>query len=441
MRLKYFYLSILLLVSIQAGASPEIQHWQTSKGAAVFFVEANELPIVDIQIMFDAGGARDPQAKKGLAMLTNSLLNEAAAGLDADAISYEFERLGAIYSASSGYDSATVSLRSLSDKQKLTTALANLKRVISSPDFPDKVLERQRKRILIGIQRKQQSPAALASDAFYTAIYNKHPYAFPNEGTQESITAIQRDDVVAFYNKHYTARNAVIAIVGDLDKQQAEVLAEEMTQALHKGSTLEPIPAVEPLTAGDEIRIRHDSTQVHILLGQPGNKRGDPYYFPFYVGYHVLGCGGMVSRIFEEIREKRGLSYSAYSYFSPMREYGPFLAGLQTRADQAEEALSVLRENIRVFIENGPTASELEASKKNITGGFPLRLGSNSKILGYIAMIGFYGLPLDYLDTFTANVEAVTIEQIKDAFRRRLQPDKMVTVMVGPVNASAEQAN
>lgn len=439
MRAKYYYLSVLLLVSIQAVAGPNIQHWQTSKGAAVFFVEAHELPIVDIQIMFDAGSARDPQAKKGLAMLTNGLLDEAAAGLDADAISYEFERLGAIYGASTGYDSASVSLRSLADKQKLAIALANLKRVISSPDFPAKVLERQRKRILIGIQRKQQSPAALASDAFYAAIYNKHPYAFPNEGTEQSINAIQRDDVVAFYNKHYTARNAVIAIVGDLDKQQAEVLAEDLTQALHKGNKLEPIPVVESLTASDVIKIQHNSVQVHILLGQPGNKRGDPDYFPLYVGNHVLGGGGMISRIFAEIREKRGLSYSAYSYFSPMREYGPFLAGLQTKADQAEEALGLLRENIRRFIENGPTASELEASKKNITGGFPLRLGSNSKILGYIGMIGFYGLPLDYLDTFMANVEAVTIEQIKDAFGRRLQPDKMVTIMVGPVEASAEQ--
>jgi zinc protease len=145
----------------------------------------------------------------------------------------------------------------------------------------------------------------------------------------------------------------------------------------------------------------------------------------------VLGGGGMVSRLFEEIREKRGLSYSAYSYFSPMRFNGPFLAGLQTKSDQVDEALSVLMENINSYIETGPTEEELIASKKNITGGYPLRIDSNSKILSYLVVIAYYKLPLDYLDTFNANVEAVTIEQIKDAFNRRVTPDKLVTVMVG----------
>ncbi|MEE8234363.1 MAG: insulinase family protein, partial [Gammaproteobacteria bacterium] len=155
-------------------------------------------------------------------------------------------------------------------------------------------------------------------------------------------------------------------------------------------------------------------------------------YFPLYVGNHVLGGGGMVSRLFEEIREKRGLSYSANSYFSPMRENGTFMASLQTRTDQVEEALTVLRDNLKIFIKHGPTEAELEASKKNITGGFPLRLDSNSKIIGYIGMIGFYGLPMNYLETFRAKVNAVTVDQIKNAFKRRLSPETFVTVMVGP---------
>jgi len=181
------------------------------------------------------------------------------------------------------------------------------------------------------------------------------------------------------------------------------------------------------------IQIDHPSTQTHVLLGQTGLRRGDADYFPLYVGNHVLGGGGMVSRLFQEIREKRGLSYSANSYFSPMREKGPFTASLQTRTDQTEEALSVLQEQLKIFIDDGPTKAELEASKKNITGGFPLRLASNSKIIGYIGMIGFYDLPNDYLETFNARVSAVTVDQIKDAFKRRLSPDKFVTVMVGPV--------
>ena len=200
-----------------------------------------------------------------------------------------------------------------------------------------------------------------------------------------------------------------------------------------------PLPAVRRLEQDREIRIEHPSSQVHILLGQPGIRRGDPDYFPLYVGNHILGGGGFVSRLYEEVREKRGLSYGAYSYFSPRRGLGPFTASLQTRADQQAQALQVMRETIRAFIERGPTPEELEAAQKNISGGFPLRLDSNSKILGYIAMIGFYDLPLNYLDTFIDKVNAVTIEEIRDAFKRRLHPERFVTVLVGPTGSAAEE--
>ena len=166
-------------------------------------------------------------------------------------------------------------------------------------------------------------------------------------------------------------------------------------------------------------------------MGAPGMRRGDPDYFPLYVGNHVLGGGGLVSRLHEEVREQRGLSYSVNSYFSPMEQNGPYLLSLQTRNDQVDEALAVMRETLEEFVDKGPTEKELIASKKNITGGFPLRIESNSKILDYITMIGFYDLPLDYLETFNASVMAVTREQIVDAYQRRVSPDTMVTIIVG----------
>ena len=295
-------------------------------------------------------------------------------------------------------------------------------------------MERQKQRTLIGIESKRQSPGDIARDAYQAAIYQDHPYARPTEGTQESIASLDRADIVQFHRDHYGARNARLVIVGDLDREQATALAEELTAGLAQGQAQGPLPAVEPLEQGRALRIEHPSSQVHILLGQPGVKRGDPDYFPLYVGNHILGGGGFVSRLYDEIREKRGLSYGAYSYFAPRREAGPFTASLQTRGGQEEQALQVMQETIRAFIEQGPSAEELEAAKKNITGGFPLRLDSNGKILGYIAMIAFYGLPLDYLDTFIERVNGVTVEQIRDAFRRRLQPDRFITVMVGPVS-------
>ena len=432
-------LSALLLFGGQiAWATPDLRNWQTGTGSRVWFVESRELPMVDVRLIFDAGAAREPAGKNGLAALVNGLLDEGADGLDATDISFEFERLGAQYSAASGYDYASVSLRSLTDPALLAPALLNLRRVVTAPAFPARAVERQKQRTRIGIERKRQSPGDIARDAYQAAIYRDHPYAHPSAGTQESVASLGRADVVNFHRNYYSAGNARLVIVGDLDEEQAIALAEELTAGLARGQAQGPLPAVEPLEQGKTIRIEHPSSQVHILLGQPGVKRGDPDYFPLYVGNHVLGGGGFVSRLYDEIREKRGLSYGAYSYFAPRREAGPFTASLQTRGGQEDRALQVMLETIREFIGQGPTPEELEAAKKNIGGGFPLRLDSNGKILGYIAMIAFYELPPDYLDTFIEKVNGVTLEQVREAFQRRLQPEHFITVMVGPVSGDSD---
>jgi len=191
------------------------------------------------------------------------------------------------------------------------------------------------------------------------------------------------------------------------------------------------LPPVSALAAGSTRIIAHPASQSHILIGAPGMRRDDPDYFPLYVGNYVLGGGGFVSRITEEVRNKRGLAYSAYSYFSPLEQRGPFLIGLQTKREQAQEALSVVQKTLRRFLASGPTEEELKAAKQNIIGSFPLRIDSNRKILEYLALIGFYRLPLTYLEDFGRHVDRVTVADIKSAFARRIDPDKMVTVVVG----------
>lgn len=427
-------LLMLLLFVTTVHATPQIQYWQTEKGVRIYFVEAHELPMVDVQMLFDAGSGRDG-GKPGLALLTSSLLADGAGGLNADGISQEFENIGAVFGSSASADSASVSLRVLSDADKLESAIANLKRVITQPDFPADAFERNRNRTVTGIRQKQQSPAALANDAFFSAIYGDHPYALPEEGTEESLQAITIKDIKAFHHQYYVASNAIIAMVGNLTRLQAEQLVFNLTDGLAMGTKAELLKEVKPLSSANTVRIDHPSTQTHILVGQPGIKRADPDLFPLYVGNHVLGGGGLVSRLFEEIREKRGLSYSTYSYFMPMMQAGPFMAGLQTRTDQADAALALLNEQLRLFVETGPTEAELESAKQNLTGGFALRIDSNKDILGYLAMIGFYELPLDYLDTYNDKIMNVTTEQIRNAFRRKLSTDKLVTVMVGPMPA------
>ena len=429
-----------LCFAVSALASPDIEYWTTDKGADVYYVHAPELPMVDIQIVFDAGSTRDADSL-GIAMLTNSLLAEGANGEDADTISNGFESLGAIYAADVGYDSASLQLRSLTDAELLTEAIENFKKVISTPDFPNDALERKRSQMLIAIKAKEQSPGAIAKDAFMSAIYQSHPYGKPSEGNEASIKSIKREDIVSFYRKYYTAKNSMIAIVGAIDRKTAEQISEDIVNALQDGKKAVPLSKVNKLDVSKNIFIEYPSVQTHILVGQPGVKRGDADYFPLYVGNHILGGGGMVSRLFEEVREKRGLSYSAYSYFSPMRFKGPFIAGLQTKTDQSDEAISVVLENIKNYIELGPTEEELISAKKNIIGGFPLRVDSNSKILNYVVVVGYYKLPLDYLRTFNSNVEAVTIEHIKDAFKRRLTVDNLVTVKVGTSTNNKNKEN
>ena len=418
------------LISTTANANPDIEHWRTANGTRVYFVPAPELPIVDMRIIFNAGAARD-EDDPGAAIMTNGLMAEGAGGLNADQLAEQFESIGAQFGNSAQRDMAVLSLRTLSEKKVFDAAVKTLTTILTQPDFPKKAFERERSRLLTTLKRHKQSPGTQADEAFYKAVFAKHPYNGQPTGTEAGIKGLNTKKLKTFYEKYYVGSNAVLAIVGDLSRADAEKLAERLMAKLPEGQAAADLPQVDALTTGNEIRINHPSAQTHILVGQPGMKRGDPDYFTLYVGNHMLGGSGLVARLSNEIREKRGLAYSTYSYFMPMRENGPYTFGLQTKNESAEEALKVLHETIGKFINEGPTAEELDASKKNITGGFPLRISSNKKIIDYIGMIGFYQLPMDYLDTFNERVQAVTVEDIKKAYQKRIHLDKMVTVMVG----------
>jgi zinc protease len=419
---------IMLCWSGLAAALPQIEHWQTTNGARVYFVAAHELPMVDIRVVFDAGSARD--TVPGVASLTAGLLAEGAGSLDADAIAERFDALGARFGANASRDNINVSLRSLTDPALLQPAVDTLALLLRAPSFPADAFERERNRTLVALRAQEQSPGALADRAFHQALYGEHPYARPTLGTTASVTALTRDDVLTHYRHYFMGRNAIVVIVGDLNRTAAEILSETVAGRLPPGSVPPPLPEVAP-ALGDTVHVAHPSSQTHILLGQPVLSRGDPDYFALYVGNHILGGSGLVSRISDEVREKRGLAYSAYSYFLPLRRPGPFQIGAQTKTASVAETLAVLRDTLERYLAVGPTPDELVAAQKNITGGFPLNIDSNSDIAGYLAMMAFYDLPLDYLDRFIERVNAVTVGQIHDAFRRRVDPTRLVTVTVG----------
>ena len=420
----------LLSVSGVAQAAPKIEHWTTSNGLRVYYVHAPELPMLDLRLQFDAGSARDG-AKPGLAMLTAQMLDTGAAGLSEDQLAEQFESVGAQFSASASMDMTAISLRTITLEKPQQTALDLWLKVITQPDFPQPAFERIQKLTLVALQGEKQDPESLANKAFYKALYGDHPYGQPANGTESSIPALKVADLKAFYQQYYVAKNGLLAMVGAVERAQAEALAEKIAAALPAGAAAAPIPEVKPLTEAKTVKIPYPSAQAHILIGQIGNKRGDADFYTLYMGNQVLGGSGFASRLMKEVRTKRGLSYSVYSYFAPCAQLGVFELGLQTKLEQTDEALKVARDTLQQFQQEGATAEELEAAKKDITGGFPLRTANNSQIVEYVGMIGFYQLPLDYLDTFTSKVNALSSEAITEAFKRRVQPDKMVTVIVG----------
>jgi len=414
--------------------SVDIKQWQTKNGVKVLYVYAPELPLLDVNVVFDAGSVRDSD-KPGIATLTNGLLSHGSKlgkkTLTVDDISERFENVGARFSASATKDYAALKLRTLTDEKWLSQSVTTLRSIINAPVFELKELERTRKQLLVAIEGRKQSPDTIIKELFYKKLYGEHPYANPSIGTIESIKKMTRRDLMDFYKKYYVAKNALVTIVGNVGERKAIQLAEQLTGDLPVGKKAAVLSAVKDISAASSIHKEFPSSQTHIMMGQPGVHRKDKDYFTLYVANHILGGSGFGSRIMEEIREKRGLAYSSYSYFIPMLKRGPFIIGMQTSNKQTNEAMLVLKNTLAEFVNEGPNEEELLHSKKNITGGFPLRVDSNKDISNYLTVIGFYDLPLDYLKIFNQRINAVTLAQIKDALKRRIDPDKMLAVTVG----------
>ncbi len=423
---------LIVLFAGPAAALPSIETWTTPAGARVFFVENHDLPILDVSVDFSAGSSFDRREKSGAAALTQYMLRFGADGLTEDQIANRIADVGAQLSGRFDLDRGGLGVRTLASVREREAAIEVLAQVLQSPSFPPDIVEREKTRIVAGLKESDTKPETIAAKAFYANVYGDHPYAMPASGTPETVSGIRRDDLLEFYRAHYNAPRAVVAIMGDVTRGEADAIARRLTDGLPKApADGTPLPAVTPLTKAAENRITHPATQSHILMGAPGMRRDDPDYFALFVGNYVLGGGGFVSRFTEEVRSKRGLAYSVYSTFNPLRFEGPFQIGLQTKKEQSGEALDVVRVTLKEFIASGPTEQELRAAKQNIVGSFPLRVDSNKKIHDYLALIGYYDLPLDYLNEFPKNVQRVTAEDVKRAFAKRVNPNALVTVVVG----------
>ena len=451
------------LVLSQAQAEPQrIQQFTTAQGIPVWFVQANNIPMVDLAIDIDAGSRWDPQGLEGLSSLTTDIASRAVTeigdrpALNEEALGKAMARLAIQRSESTTSDRVTLKFRFLSDPSVVAPASLLIAQQLARPAFETSTFDRERDRSLAALKDQLTQPQSLATRALWHSIYRGHPYG--RNPTIASLRGIQAQDLRGFYERFWLPSRMTVSMVGDLSLDQARSLLDQIfnplvasvaqrenaasgsvdTSPTVKASTrnrAEPrwpkaLPAV-PWTEGRRLNINHPASQAHIWLGLPLMARGEHAdYFPMLVANHILGGGGFTSRLTHEVREKRGLSYSVFSAFQPQAQTGPFFIGLQTSRDNAEQALVIVRQTLMDFIENGPTREELEAAKKNLAGGFALRLDTNRKLLDNLSQMAFYKLSPDYLDNWTKSIQSVTSAQVRDVLHRRLRMDRLNTVVV-----------
>jgi zinc protease len=430
---------IIFIFSGSIFAQVTIQHWVHPSGANIFLVETKSLPMVDLQIDWQAGAVHVPKDKDGLASLVATMIDKGAIVdsklLTEAQISDRLADHGAVLSVAAGSDRTSLKVRSLSDEKYLKPVINLVASILTAPAFDSKIFGREKDLMISAVKEADIKPEVILSKEFDRQIYGNHPLS--RTPGVETIQRVNIGDVREFYKTRFTAANSKITIVGNLSRDNADMVVSKLIQGLPASSSqsfkiIEPVQLLTSRPLVDRvIKINHPAQQSHILMGLPLISRKDPDYFPLLVGNYILGGGGFVSRLMKEVREKRGLAYSVYSYMAPGKDIGPFVAGMQTKKDQSELAVQVMTETIAHFVAEGPSDDEMIAAKENLTNGFPLRIDSNKKILDNVANIAWNDLPLDTLDTWTKQLNKVTKEQVSAAYKKHLDMNKIVTVIVG----------
>lgn len=427
---KFIILGLLVASQAIAAKSFKTEHWHTANGVRVVFYQAMEVPMLEISLAFAAGSAWDGKAF-GLSTLTNQLMDQGSTGMDADAVAEALADTGAQFDANSSREMAVLNLKTLTEAQAFSKATDIFAKIIAHPEFSEEAFQREKTQQLMAIRQTRESPEDVANIAFFNALYQDHPYAHPVNGTAETVNHLQRDQVRNFYKHYYGAKNAILVLVGAIDSGQAHALAEKLTRDLQQGQAAPPVPMAHPLAKAQDIHIPFPSSQTVIRLGELGIDHHVKNYFPLIVGNYILGGGSLVSQLALEVRGKRGLTYGISSQFLPMSGEGPFIINFATKNNQAEDALVLTKNILRDFVQKGPKPEELMAAKQFLTGSFPLSLASNRNIANLLLKMAFFHLPDNYPETYTASIQAVTLEEIKAAFQEQLQPGKQLTIMVG----------
>jgi zinc protease len=426
-----FPLTLLVVLTVWAfpARAVEVQRVVSPGGIEAWLVEDHSNPIISLNLAFRGGAALDPAGKEGLAHMASGLIDEGAGELDSQAFQGKLEDLSIRLRFSSGQDTFSGSLMTLTENS--VTAFELLRLALTEPRFDDEPVERIRAQILASHAREAEDPDSIVQRSLQALLYPDHPYGRPVNGHSRTIAAITRDDLIAFSRARLARDNLFIGVVGDITAEDLANRLDETFGPLPERAEPWDLPVVIPAAAGDLIVVERNMPQSIAALAQSGIKRDDPDFYVAYVVNYILGGGGFASRLFEEVREKRGLAYSVYSYLAPQDFSASIIGGVATQNPRAGQSLDVIREEWRRMAQEGPTAEELEAAKTYLTGSFPLRFSSSSAISGMLVNMQLDNLGIDYLEKRNSFIEAVTLEDAKRVANRLYDADKLTIAVIG----------
>jgi zinc protease len=425
--LAAFALAVLFLAA--PARAVEVERVVSPGGIEAWLVEDHTNPIISMEFSFKGGASLDPEGKTGTANMLAATLDEGAGPYDSKAFRAKLENLSIKISYDAGLDRFSGSFQTLT--QNAEEAYELLRLSLSDPRFDEEPVERIRSQIQIGLAREETDPDAIAGRTLWKLWFPDHPYGRPSDGTTESVAAITRDDLEAYRQTELSLDRLKIGVVGDITPEAlGQVLDRVFASLPAEGEPIEVAEAA-PQNLGETLVIEQDVPQSVVSLGHAGVKRDDPDYYTAYVVNYILGGGGFASRLFEEVREKRGLAYSVYSYLYPFDHAALVLGGTATANERVSESLGLIREEWARMASEGPTAEELQNAKTYLTGSFPLRFSNSPRIAGMLVGMQQEGLGIDYLEKRNSYIEAVTLEEAKRVAAELYKPEEMTVVVVG----------
>jgi zinc protease len=427
----------LLLATVLIWAVPPsgisaagIQEVRSPGGITAWLVEERSIPMLAVEIRFRGGASLDPAGKEGLANLLSGLLDEGAGDFDSQTFQGRLEDLAISLSYNAGRDGFSGSMRTLTEHTDEAFRLLGLS--LTEPRFDQEPVERIRSQVITGIRSREQNPDTIVGRTLFEKLYPNHPYGRPSRGTPNSVTTITVDDLRAFVDRRFAKGNLIVGVVGDISAERLSGLLDQAFGGLPEAAENSVLVAdVVPVAAGGIEVIRRPIPQSVLMWAMPGIKRNDPDYFAAVLMNCVLGGGSFTSRLYAEVREKRGLAYSVYSAVVPYEHSGIVLGGVGTQNGQLAESLSLIQTEIKKVAREGITAEELEAAKTYTTGAFPLSLTSNARIAGMLVTLQVLDLGIDYLERRAGLINRVTLDDVRVVAGRLLDVDAMSVVVVG----------